>query len=105
MRSIDSLTMRPLAGTENVGAFFWAPDSDSVAFTSEGRLKVVRISGGAPQTIAPLPPAIGFSTPLGGAWNRDGIILLGTAGGIGRQSSGIWQVSATGGTFSLATKP
>ena len=105
VRALDSLTMRPLAGTENVGTFFWAPDSNSVAFTSEGRLKAVRIDGGAPQTIAPLPQAFGFSVPSGGAWSREGAILLGSLGGIGGQWAGIWRVDANGGAFSLVTKP
>ena len=48
---------------------FWSPDSRSIGFFAEGKLKRLDIGGGQPQILA---DAEGLR---GGAWNQDGIIL------------------------------
>jgi len=94
IRALDSLETRPLPGTENVYGphAFWSPDSRFVAFQSGGKLKRIDISSGPPQTICDTPVSV-----IGGAWNRDDIIIFGTDG------NGIMQVSAGGGVPTFLT--
>jgi Tol biopolymer transport system component len=97
LRSLDTVTARVLPGAEidrNGFALFWSPDSKSLAYWSDRKLKRIDIAGGPAQTIAEAPTNI-----LGGSWNRDGIILLGSAAG------GIRQVAASGGTPTPVTMP
>ena len=86
IRGFDSLEARALPGSEGVNTFFWSPDSRSVAFVSDGKLKRMEISGGPPQNLCNGP-----SAGLGGAWNAEGVILFGGTGGP------IMRVSAAGG--------
>ena len=51
LRPIDSLESRSLAGTEGAVAPFFSPDSQSVGFFAEGKLKKISVAGGAPQTL------------------------------------------------------
>jgi serine/threonine protein kinase/Tol biopolymer transport system component len=76
IRSFDSAAARPLDGTEGASTPFWAPDSHAVAFVADQKLKVADIVGHSVRTIADR-----LTTPLGGAWNRGDVILLG--GGVG----------------------
>ena len=70
VRPLDSVTSRPLPGTAGAYLPFWSADSRSVAFYADGSLKRIDLAGGL---VRPLAKAIyGF----GGAWNRDGTILL-----------------------------
>src|SRR5215467_7869765 len=75
IRSIGSLAAKQIQGTDNAAgtALFWAPDSHRLAFVADGKLKKVDISAGSVQTLRDAPP-VGTA---GGAWNRDGVILLG----------------------------
>ncbi len=81
LRPLGSLSSQPLAGTDDAAAPFWSPDSRSIAFFAQGKLKKVDIGGGIPQTICDAPNA------GGGTWNKDGVILFGTRGGIFRVST------------------
>ena len=97
LRSLDVLTARVLPGAEidrNSFAQFWSHDSKSLAYWSDRKLKRIDIAGGPAQTIAESPNNI-----LGGSWNRDGIILLGSTG------AGVLQVAASGGTPAPVTMP
>jgi serine/threonine protein kinase/Tol biopolymer transport system component len=88
VRSLDSDTAQPLAGTEgiiNTSPPFWSPDSRFIGFFAEGKLKTIDAAGGPPQVLC------NVSASRGGAWNRDGTILFGTA------ASPIARVGATGG--------
>ena len=94
LRSMDSLEARPLLDTELgniIRPIFWSPDNRFIAFDAGGKLKKVDIAGGPPQTICDLSAA-----SLGGAWNRDGVILIGSA-------NGLLRVSAAGGLVSTVT--
>lgn len=71
LRSLDSLTARPLPGTEGSFAPFWSPDSRSVAFFAQGKLKKIDVTGGTPLKLSDALCPCG-----GGAWSRDGIILF-----------------------------
>ena len=52
LRSLDSDEMRPLTGTMDGQYPFWSPDSGSVGFFAEGRLKTLDIDSGTVQTLA-----------------------------------------------------
>ena len=70
--TLDSLTARPLAGTENEGypGAFWSPDGQSVGFFADGKLKRIDLSGGPAHALADAPD------PWGGTWSREGIIVF-----------------------------
>ena len=100
LRSLDSVELRPLAGTEGIALpppIFWSPDSRFIAFAvagavSPGQLKKLDISGGPPQTLCDVS-----SVAPGGAWNRDGLIVFGS------NNSGLGRVSAAGGVATPMT--
>ena len=70
LRSLDSLEVRRLPGTDDARGMFWSADGSEIAFFSEGKLKRMAAEGGPAQTIC---DAGGVWS---GAWNRDGTILL-----------------------------
>jgi Tol biopolymer transport system component len=84
IRPLDSLTPRPLPGTEGATSPFWSPDSRFIGYFSQGVLNKIDASGGSPQ---PLCKADG----LGGTWNRQGVILF------GHMWDAIYRVPDTGG--------
>ena len=71
IRALDSIDMKPLAGTGGAADPFWSPDSRFIAFFADSRLKKIERFGGPVQTIC---DALGA---LGGTWNRKGVILIG----------------------------
>jgi Tol biopolymer transport system component len=87
VRALGSFDTRPLAGTEGATQPFWSPDSRSVGFFANTKLKRMDISGGAPQTLCDAP------SNMSGAWGRDGTIIF--SRGI---ASGLYRAPATGGT-------
>jgi eukaryotic-like serine/threonine-protein kinase len=92
IRSLNSLDVRPLPGTENAGDSFWSPDSRFLAFVDGDKLKKVALSGGPPETLCEVS-----GSWRGGAWSRDGIVIFGSAG------HGLMQVSDSGGAASPLT--
>ena len=92
LRSLASTTAQPLAGTEGAVYPFWSPDSRSVGFFADGKLKRLDIGGGAPQTLA-------TAFPCGGTWNADGVILFTTT-----TVGPLFRVPATGGEAVAVTK-
>jgi Tol biopolymer transport system component/predicted Ser/Thr protein kinase len=94
IRPLDSDTSRVLAGTEGVAQPpFWSPDSRSLAFFAESKLKRIAIAGGPPQSICDVPAG-----PGSGSWGSKGDIVF----GFGRELS---RVSADGGAISVIRKP
>jgi serine/threonine protein kinase len=93
VRALDSTTAQPLAGTEGAVYPFWSPDSRSVGFFAEGKLKRLDIGTGPPQSLA------NASLGCGGTWSANGVILFNaTAGG------GLLRVPASGGETVAVTK-
>jgi eukaryotic-like serine/threonine-protein kinase len=92
VRSLDSLEARPLDGTTvrtdtlSPALPFWSPDSRSIGFFADGKLKRVDLHGGAPQTVCDAPQSGGAS------WAADGTIVFAS-----RIDEGLRKVAATGG--------
>jgi Tol biopolymer transport system component len=97
IRPLDSLEARPIAGSEGADLIrvFWSPDSRSVAFTVQEKLRRAEISGGAAQPLCDLPGPL-----RGGTWNRAGDILFGSGTTI---NAGVFRVSDRGGTPAMVT--
>jgi Tol biopolymer transport system component len=66
--------------------FFWSPDSRYIVFSAT-KLRKADIQGGGSQDICDKP-----GPPVGGSWNRDGVIIFGST------AAGLWRVPAAGGT-------
>jgi eukaryotic-like serine/threonine-protein kinase len=94
LRPLDSLAARPLPGTEGGNFPFWSPNSKSIAFFADGKLKRVDIAGGAPLVLCDTDIP---GSNLGGDWSRDGVILFGGRGAL-------YRVSASGGVPSILVK-
>jgi Tol biopolymer transport system component len=69
IRRLDSTTPHELAGTEYGSLPFWAPDSRSIGFFAEGRIKQIDLETGLVRAISTA------LVPAGATWNRDGVIL------------------------------
>jgi serine/threonine protein kinase/dipeptidyl aminopeptidase/acylaminoacyl peptidase len=82
--SLNSVTPQTLIGGVPFQPF-WSPDSRSIAYFDDGKLKRADIGGGPPQIICDAPS--GFSA---GTWSKDGVILF-------PASSVIQRVLAAGG--------
>jgi serine/threonine protein kinase/Tol biopolymer transport system component len=91
VRSLDSTAAQPLAGTDDAAFPFWSPDSRSLGFFAQGKLRIIDASGGAVQTLADAPQ------PRGGAWGADGTILY-----TPDATSTMLRIPAAGGTSSHA---
>jgi Tol biopolymer transport system component len=86
VRALDSMEASPLPGTDDPLVPFWSPDSRSIGFSSQGKLKRIDLAGGRPQTLCDAPD---FN---GGTWSRAGVIVFAPNSG-----GGLYQVPATGG--------
>ncbi len=76
VRSLDTVEVRPLQGTEGANGWpFWSPDSSALAFVAAGKLMKVDISGGAPQALCDAPSIV-FS----GVWKSDHQIIFSVIG-------------------------
>jgi eukaryotic-like serine/threonine-protein kinase len=92
LRSLDSPTSQPWAGTDAATFPFWSPDSRSIGFFADGKLRRMDSDGGSATILANAPLG------QGGAWNRDGTILFAPA-----PASPLLQISATGGEPTAVT--
>jgi eukaryotic-like serine/threonine-protein kinase len=76
VRSLDTLEVRPLQGTEGATGWpFWSPDSGSVAFVAAGKLMKIDVSGGPPQALCDVSSIV-FS----GVWRPDHQIIFSVLG-------------------------
>ncbi|MGA9073620.1 MAG: protein kinase, partial [Candidatus Sulfotelmatobacter sp.] len=91
VRPLDSTAAQPLAGTDDAAFPFWSPDSRSLGFFAQGKLRIIDASGGAVQTLADTPQ------PRGGSWGADGTILY-----TPDTLSAMFRIPAAGGTPSRA---
>jgi len=86
LRSLNSITAEPLAGTDGGSLPFWSPDNKSIGFFADSKLKTLELQTGLLGTIADV------TYPYGGAWTPDGTILFAP-----NAAGPIFQVSATAG--------
>lgn len=86
VRPMDSLDPRVVPGTENAIFPFWSPDSRSLGFSADGKLKTVDLNGNSSQVLADAP----FGR--GGAWGPGGVILFSPA-----TQTPLMRVSVSGG--------
>src|SRR5262249_24413067 len=97
LRSVDSDTARPLAGTEEGFHPFWSPGAESIGFFAGPSLKRVSLSGGAPAQV------LCDTGQRGGARatrHRDGTTLFSRADESGRV---LHRIAASGGTSQPVT--
>jgi len=92
IRPVNSLDAHPLVGTENAIFPFWSPDSRSLGFFADGKLKTIDIDTGSAQVVADAP----FGR--GGAWGADGVIVFSP-----NTQTALSRVNANGGAPSAAT--
>ena len=71
VRPLNALVARTLPGTEGAIFPFWAPDGRSLGFFSQGKLKTVRMNGGAAISVTDAS----FDS-RGGTWASDGTMLI-----------------------------
>jgi serine/threonine protein kinase/Tol biopolymer transport system component len=94
VRSLETLELRMLAGTEGALYPFWRPDSQAIGFFAAGQIKTIQLSGGVPVSVC--------RGTGEGTWNQADVIVFGGAsgylGGVALQ-----RVSARGGTPSAVT--
>jgi serine/threonine protein kinase len=93
VRQLDTGVAKQLAGTENASRPFWSPDSKSVGFFAERKLKKIDAAGGPVFTLADAVEG------RGGTWNSQGLILYSPAA-----FSGLYAVPAAGGPVREVTK-
>ncbi len=86
LRRLDATSAQPLASTDGASYPFWSPDSRSVGFFADSKLKRIEIGGGSAQTL--------FSNGAnrGGTWGPDGTILFTRS-----VNSPLSRIPATGG--------
>jgi eukaryotic-like serine/threonine-protein kinase len=87
LRSLDSMKLTELSGTDGAAFPFWSPTGEAIGFFAQGKLKTVNIAGGTPKILCDAS-----NVPRGGTWNNAGTILFSPTG-IGR----IFRVAAEGG--------
>ncbi|TDI16429.1 MAG: serine/threonine-protein kinase, partial [Acidobacteria bacterium] len=89
LRRMDRLEATPIPGTEGGHSPFFSPDGQSVGFFVGYKLKKVSVSGGAPQTLAIVPPVT-----RGATWGPDDTIIF-TAD----PNEGLSRISTVGNTL------
>jgi eukaryotic-like serine/threonine-protein kinase len=93
LRQLGRTEVEPVRGTEDGALPFFSPDGAWIGFAADGKLKKVRVEGGAPIVLAE-------ANWGGGSWGPDGTIVYSRS-----YKSGLWRVSAGGGTAERLTTP
>ncbi|HXJ90265.1 MAG TPA: protein kinase [Candidatus Binatia bacterium] len=85
LRSLSSSEVHMIAGSEGGTYPFWSPDSSSVGFFADGKLKRFDLATASLMTLCDAPEG------RGGAWSSNGVIL------IGARADSLFRVDAAGG--------
>ncbi len=93
VRPTNALEAHVLRGTEGAFFPFWSPDSRSLGFFAESKLKTIDLEVGSAQVVCDVPLG------RGGAWGPGGVILFSPS-----PSAPLMRVSASGGTPVAITK-
>ncbi len=86
VRNLESTEAKLLPGSENALEPFWSPDSASIAYGSNGKLKRSDLTGANAQVLCD------SARMVGGTWSKDGIIVFAPD-----YRTTVMQVSAQGG--------
>ncbi len=70
VRNLDSAEAKVLPGSDNALEPFWSPDSRSIAYGSNGKLKRSDLTGANAQVLCD------SARLIGGTWSKDGIIVF-----------------------------
>jgi Tol biopolymer transport system component len=89
VRPLNSPETRELPGTEGAVYPFWSPDSQTLGFFADGKLKRIALAGGPAQVLADAP------APRGGTWHDQGIIVFSS-------EARLYRVDARGGQAATA---
>jgi Tol biopolymer transport system component len=87
LRALNETTPRLLPGTEGAAYPFWSPDSRSIGFFTQNRMKRVDVAGGTSQVVCDVD-----LDARGGTWNADNVIVFARS-----TRSGLSRVSAATG--------
>ncbi len=93
IRPLDSLTAQPVADSDGASFPFWSPDSRSVGFFANQKLKKISASGGQQQTIT----TVAAPQILGATWSSDGTIIFSSTFTV------LFRVSSAGGEAKALT--
>jgi eukaryotic-like serine/threonine-protein kinase len=69
LRSLAEKDSEEITSTYGARLPFWSPDSRSIGFFSEHKLKIITIGGG------PAKPLCDVDIPKGGTWSKNGVII------------------------------
>jgi serine/threonine protein kinase/Tol biopolymer transport system component len=89
IRRMADLEEQPVPGTDGATSVFWKPDSRSLAFFANRKLKRIELPTGAAVLICDVQE----TSLTHGTWGADGVILMGEPNG-----ERIYSVPAAGGT-------
>lgn len=92
VRPLDSPNAQSVPGTAGGAMPFWSPDSRSIGFFADGKLKRVDVATGNAATVCEAPSA------RGGSWGSQGTIVFAS-----HNTGPLSVVSASGGTPVVAT--
>jgi serine/threonine-protein kinase len=94
LRPMDQLNAKPIPGTEGASMPFFSPDGQWVGFFAAGKLKKVSLMRGVPLRLCDAP------NNRGASWGPDDTIRFTPV-----YTSGLWSISAAGGTPQVLTTP
>ena len=95
LRPLATRDATPIPGTDNAAAPFWSPDSRSLGFFADSKLKTIDLVGGSIQLLCDLTqPGIANGLQSSASWGADGVILF-DSGSYGNRLN---RVPAEGGT-------
>jgi Tol biopolymer transport system component len=98
LRPMDALDARALPGTDGLATgldqIFWSPDSTSIGFIAQAKLKKISITGGPPQTLL-----TDVSSVARASWGPNGVILL-----VRTSNAPIQRMADTGSVPTFVTK-
>jgi hypothetical protein len=93
LRALDSEYSQALGNTEGAMFPFWSPDSRSIGFSANGKLKRIDINGGVLTSLCEAPLG------RGGTWSKEGVIIFAPD-----FRTPLYRVSALGGEAVAITK-